>query len=289
MRVSVCIGNYAKTPYCVPGLGINVFCMEELCFCLKENAFLLDLSLMNDSLLDWVERECGLRELAKALHPLVHRQGSLSAFVLAVQRYAGFFDEAVIQETEQVLKQGAGLTGLEKRKSQIDYLVKKKSYRQALRGYDELLQTLEKEQGSMAEDFPEAKNSPAEKEFLAKIWHNKGVAYAGLMFYGKAAECFQKASEWNAGDEYRMDFLAAKRMELSEEAYVSFAATHEEWHFDTLELEKKLERIVEDWEQEPDYLRLYNRKDLRSRDRRKFCKDSERLTQALKDSYRAGM
>ena len=58
---------------------------------------------------------------------------------------------------------------------------------------------------------------------------------------------------------------------------------------DKHELEKKLERIVEDWEQEPDYLRLYNRKDLRSRDRRKFCEDSERLTQALKDSYRAGM
>lgn len=76
MRVSVCVGSYAKMPYRIPGLGTDVYSMEELCYCLKENAFLLDLSLMEDGLLDWVEKECGLRELAKALHPLVHRQGS---------------------------------------------------------------------------------------------------------------------------------------------------------------------------------------------------------------------
>lgn len=285
MRVSVCVGNYAKTPYCVPGIGTNVFSMEELCFCMKENAFLLDLSFMDDGLLDWVEKECGLQDLAKALYPLVHRQGSLSAFVLAILRYVGFYDEAVLQETESLLKQGAGLTGLEKRKSQIDYLVRKKRYRQALQGYDELLRKLEEEQGGgMPDDGP-----CAEKEFLAKIWHNKGTAYAGLMLYGEAAECFRQAYEWSKSEEYCVDYLAAKRMELSEENYVAFAAEHGEWHLSALELEKKLERALGEWEQQPDYLRLYNRRDLRSRDRRKFYEDNERLTQALKDSYRAGM
>ena len=47
MRVSVCVGEYAKTPYCVPELGINVFSMEELCYCMKENVFLLDFSIIN--------------------------------------------------------------------------------------------------------------------------------------------------------------------------------------------------------------------------------------------------
>ena len=51
MRVSVCVGNYAKTPYCVPGLEMNVYSMEELCHCMKENAFFLDTALMEDGLL----------------------------------------------------------------------------------------------------------------------------------------------------------------------------------------------------------------------------------------------
>ena len=65
---------------------MKVYCMEELCCCMKENAFLLDLSLLNDELPDWIEQECGLRELAKALHFMVHKQGSLSGFVTTILR-----------------------------------------------------------------------------------------------------------------------------------------------------------------------------------------------------------
>ena len=57
MRISVCVGNYAKVPYRIPELEVNVFSVEELCYCIKENAFLLDLSLLDDGLLNWIERE----------------------------------------------------------------------------------------------------------------------------------------------------------------------------------------------------------------------------------------
>lgn len=283
MRISVCVGNYAKTPYCIPGLEMYVYSMEELCYCMRENAFLLDVSLMNDGLLDWIERECGLRELARTLSPLVHRQGSLSAFVSAILRYVGFFGEEIRLEVEQALKQGAGLSGMEKRKNQIDYLVKKKKYRQALRGYDELLEKWREAEETQTAD------TLAAPDFLARIWHNKGVAYAGLMFYASAAECFQRAYELDGDEECCVDYLAARRMELPEEDYVSFAAEHGEWYLSALALEKKLEKSLEEWEQQPDYLRLYNRKALRASDRRGFYEDSERLTWALKEGYRQGI
>ena len=34
MRISVCVGNYAKKPYCIPGVELNVYSMEELCYCI---------------------------------------------------------------------------------------------------------------------------------------------------------------------------------------------------------------------------------------------------------------
>ncbi len=49
----------------------GVHSMEELCYCLKENAFLLDLSIMNDKLVDWIGEECKVWELAKQLYPMV--------------------------------------------------------------------------------------------------------------------------------------------------------------------------------------------------------------------------
>lgn len=285
MRVSVCVGEYAKTPYQIPGVGMRVFCMEELCFCMKENAFLLDLSLLNDELLNWIERECGLRELAKELHPLVHKRGSLSTFVMTILRYVGFYDDESLRETESILKQGAGLSSIERRKIQIDVLVKKKKYKLALAEYDQLLRKWQEqeEQGGILSGTEGA----AAKDFLAKIWHNKGVAFTGLMLYNRAAECFKRACELGEEEACYVAYLAAERMLLTEKEYVAFVAEHGELYRYTLELEKKLEQLTGEWEMQPDYLRLYNRRELRSGgEKQHYYEDSERLTQALKDSYR---
>ena len=58
MKASLCVGEYCENAYNVEGLDIRVYSMEELCYCLKENAFLLDLSIMNDKLVDWIGEEC---------------------------------------------------------------------------------------------------------------------------------------------------------------------------------------------------------------------------------------
>lgn len=280
MRVSVCVGSYAKTPYCIPGLGMSVYCMEELCYCLKENAFLLDLSLMNDGLLKWMAEECGRRELARALHPLVHRKGSLSAFVVAILNDTGFYDGEAVAETEQALKQGAGLSRIEKRKSQVDYLVKKKKYAAALREYDRLLENW-RQQEKEGEPLPAV-------NCLAAILHNKGVAYAGLMLYGKAADCFLEAWRTDGDGSCYRDYLAAKRMELPEEAYVAFVSEHTERYNDTLALEKEIDALNAQWEQQPEYLQLFNRREAKERGGlQKYYEESGRLVQTLKENYRS--
>lgn len=279
MRVSVCVGKYAETPYLVPGIGINVYCMEELCYVLKENAFLLDLSLMNDELLSWLDEQCGKRELSRALYPLVHRKGSMSAFVTAILNDAGFYDSHTVDEVERVLKQGAGLSRIEKRKSQIDYLVKKKKYMAALRGYNALL-------GKWGEQEREGEPLPA-VECLSAILHNKGMALTGLMLYEKAAECFLEAWRIDGDESCYRAYLAVKRLELSESEYVSFAAEQTEWYEQTLSLEKEIVALTSEWEESPEYLRLYGYRELRQRgNMQKYYEESEMIIQALKESYR---
>lgn len=279
MRVSICVGNYAKTPYCIPGLEMNAYCMEELCYCLKENAFLLDTSLMNDGLLHWIEQECGLKELARALHPLVHRQGSLSAFVRLILDYTGFYTPEESAEVEQVLRQGAGLSRIEKKKSQVDYLVRKKKYLSAVREYDNLTARWREMEGK-GDPLPAA-------ACLSSILHNKGVALTGLMLYDRAAECFLEAFQTDGDPDCYRDYLAAMRMTLSEEDYVAFAAERAENYGYTLELEKELEQILGEWEQQPEYLLLNSRRARRGGvDRQSYYEEGDRLIQALKDGYR---
>lgn len=282
MRVCACVGNYAEIPYNVPGVEINVFCVEELCYCVRENAFLLDISLMNDRLLKWLEHQCGLRELVKQLYPLVHRKGSLSAFVVTLMQYVGLYDENVIREVEQVLKSGAGLSWIERRKSQVDYLVKKKKYILALKGYENLLTKWEELEGK-GEVVPAI-------SCLAAIWHNKGVVYAGMMRYERAAECFAKAYTLSEDKTYGKDYLAAKRLALTEEKYVACVSAHGELYQQSLDLEKELEQLILQWEEQPDYLMLNSRRDLRACGNwQKYHLDNERQTMKLMSSYRSSV
>lgn len=280
MRVSLCVGEYAAIPYYIAGLEVPVCSMEELSFCLRENAFLLDLSLMRDELVEWIDRECGLKALAGELHNLIHRKGSLSAFVTMILEYTGFYDAAEIAEVQQVLRQGAGLSGIERRKGQIDYLVRRKKYTAAIRGYDGLLAKWS-EMEMAGGELPAARVRGA-------ILHNKAVALVGLMLYGYGAECFKEAYDADGDLAHYKAFLAAKRLELDENAYISFAAEQTIGYEHTLELEKKIERLTEDWKLQPEFQELLAiRESRKNGERQRYYEDTGRLIRELKSDYRS--
>ena len=220
-------------------------------------------------------------EMRSLLFALIFEDKSLSVFVLTILQYVGMYGEEDLKQVEQVLKQGAGLSNLEKRKSQIDYMVEKRKYAAAIRGYDMLLETWSTLEA-------EGRELPAGK-VRAAILHNKGVALTGLMLYDKAAEQFREA--WQAEPErVHLDaYLAAKRMELPEDAYVAFAAQNPEFYTESLELEKSMEQFGREWEQQPEYRQLQLRSTWRAEDRQKYDAENERLTTALRNSYRTSV
>lgn len=279
MRASVCVGNYTTTSYYVAELGLSVYCIEELCYVMKENAFLLDTSIMNDVLVEWVGESCGLKELSRELYSMVHKKGSLSGFVTIIMEYVGLYDNDTIREVEQVLKRGAGLSNIEKRKSQIDYLVRKKKYMAAARGYEYLLTTWE-------EAANENKELPG-MEVKASILHNMGVALTGMMSYNHGAKYFRQAYELMGNEESLTAFLATRRLALSEEDYVAFMAEHPQFYKASMDLEKQLEKLQNQWESHADYLRLDERRQWRyGADKQKYYEESDQIVEALKSAYR---
>lgn len=281
MKVSVCVGDYAKSPYILKGLGVRVFCMEELCYVLKENAFLLDAELMSDALLNWIRQECNLPELARELYPMM-RQGSLSAFVTMLMEYVGFYGIWDIRQAEQTLKKGAGLNMFEKYKARTDNLVQKKKYVTALAEYEQLLQKWDSK-----EETTEGTGS-RNVELKARLLHNKGVVLTRLMMYREAADCFHAAFEADKSQESYRAYLAAKRMELEEGDYIEFVARLEDSLDASLEVERTIEQLNKDWQLEVDDAILKQRIQWREcGEKQKYYDENERLTQALKGSYRS--
>ena len=278
MSARLCVGNYASCAYCFEGLNLKVYCIEELCYCLKENAFLLDRDIMSDRLVDWLRQECGLPDLAADLYTMVHKKGSLSAFVCRILEYTGFYNKTVVRDVEQTLKKGAGLNIIEKRKMRIDYLVEQKKYLSAISEYDALISSWEETAGSGELQAAELK---------ASLYHNRGTALAGLMRYTEAAESFYKAYETDGSGESLKSFLSAKRMELDDKEYVAYAASLPEAAELVLELEQDVEWLNSRWKEETDYLRLMERGSLREENERSYLEENRRVMQALKDGYRS--
>ncbi len=276
MKAIVCFGEYAKSSYYFDKLGISVNCMEELCYCLKENACLLGREIMDDRLIRFIDVDCKVPQLAKELYSLAHHKGSLSAFVTLILEYVGFYDRESIRNVEETLKNNAGLTDYEKKKLRIDYLADKGKYLTALREYDILLEELKTAGGTLRNHA-----------VLAQTLRNKGVILSQQFLYADAAKCFEKAYEITGDKELLRCFLLANRMGLSEKEYIALIATLPEAYEISLQVEKEMEALEKKWQQSTEYAGLGNMREWNAQgELQRYEQEGEQLLEALKDSYR---
>ncbi len=280
MRICISIGEYTTNAYVVPGIELPACCIEELCYLIRENAVLLDQEFMSKALVDWIRLECALPGLADALLPMVQKSGTLSGFAGTILEYAGLYDEEEIRETIRVLQSGAGLSGIEKHKQQMDSLVRSKKYRLAIRGYQSLIRKWEEIRTNDESQLPAI-------HVLAGMYHNMGVAYAGLMNYHMAAEAFHHAGAIEEDEkDHQMAYLAAKRLELSDSEYVALAADHLGQFRNSMVLEKTMDALNKTWEAQPEYERLMERHNLAGAESESYFEENERIVAGLMESYR---
>lgn len=273
-KVLLCTGDYASTPYCFENLAIRVYSVEELCYVLKENAFLLDREIVDKKLVRWIDESLHLPDLAASLYPLLHQKTSVGAFAGIILEYVRFYDDAAIRQTEEIFRSGANLNAYEKLKSRVDYMVKNGRYAAALVEYDALL-----------EQLPEG-----EKELTAGIHHNKGVALCGLFAFDEAAAEFEKSWQLVNNRETLISFLAAKRLSMEEGDYISFAAGFPEYYEETLELEHRVVALRKQWEASPQKNGLTQYLSLKKGgDMMQYYAETDKKVQELKNTYRANV
>lgn len=236
----LCIGTYAEKPYHVDKVGKNVYCIEELCYLIVQNAFLLDEDSFDNSLFDWIETECSLEKLSDELRSMRAKRCSLASLAGTILDYVGYNTKKEVDKTEEILRENAGMDVYRKRLSRADFLMKNEKYTMAFKEYEFLL-----------ENTPDIDN-----DLRARIEHNEGVMYARLFLFEKAEKMFLAAFEDCKNPESYIQYLAAVRMRLSDKEYVSFVADNEEVYEASLELEKRMNEATELYSASQDKLSL---------------------------------
>ncbi len=271
-KVILCTGEYASVPYLFENIGIKVYSAEELCYVLKENAFLLDREIVNKKLVRWIDESLKLPKLAGALYPLLHQRTSVGAFAGIILHYVRFYNEDIIRNVEEIYRKSANLNVYEKLKTRVDYMVANGRYAKAIVEYDALLAEL-----------------PLQNiEMNARVMHNKAVAMCGLFLFQDAAEVFWKAYQMNPSFEILVSYLAAKRLCMEDGEYITFAAGFPEYYDATLELERRVEELRKQWDTSDEKIYLDMRISLKENvSEANYYEETDRKVQELKNDYRA--
>lgn len=72
----------ALNPYYIEDLSISVYSLEELSYCIYQNAYLAGPDLMNIELVEWINDELHLKDLAETLRTLLKENVTLSLLFL---------------------------------------------------------------------------------------------------------------------------------------------------------------------------------------------------------------
>lgn len=269
-RVILLCGKDAQTPYRFVNPDVLVYSLEELCFVLKGNAFLLDAESLDKRLVTWIAMECGLKDLASSLTQHLGKRGSAEGFVLTILEYSGLYDRETLQEVETLLQQSSKMNVYEKLKTRVDQMVAGGRYVAALTEYDKLLSRLPKE----------------EQELRSGILHNTGVALAGLFLFEQAAKYFKMSYEISGEEETHQEYLAAMRMQLGETDYISFVAERPQSHQLSLELERRIEQFSILWEESLHRKRLGKLQEWKENgEMTEYYHEVEKMIEGMKHSY----
>ena len=267
----LCTGVRAQTPYYIPSLGIRVWSVEELCFCLRENAYILDEEIVSKDMVEWLSEECALTELAGLLRPYLRQPGSMAAYVTTILDYIGYYSKEETEVIGRSLTVGGSTGDFEKKKKRADLLVESKKYTKAYVEYARLLRELPENEIGLRAD----------------VLHNTGVALTGLFMYNDAAHYFKEAYNFTNSDEDFRDYLAAMRMSMTDSEYVRFIADMPDYYMASINLETDVDDILNEWERSNEEAELEEVLGLKSRgDNNGYYQEIGRMVENLKEEYR---
>lgn len=183
----LCNEPIAVSPYYIEGVSLNIYSLEELCYYISHNAYLLDRNFMDLELCEWMERELGLSEFAKNLKEQIEGNGRLSDFITAIMAECGYCTREEVRNVYQVLHELEGKSDFECGKIRADRLMENEKYLSSIYEYKRLL------------DSDEASGEDAVT--VGNIWHNLGTAYARMFLFEEAVQCYEKAYRHNLNEE----------------------------------------------------------------------------------------
>ena len=234
-KVYGCIGRKANKPFFLEKICCNIYSAEELVYCVYENAELLERDIFTTELADWLDEECEARTLADRINKLLSKKADVKQLAAVLLEAFPFVSTGQQNRFLELLETEEGEDGPERSRKRGDYFLHKGRYVHALNEYENVLKH----------------TTDGDVEFKAQIYHNMGMARAGLFLLEQAAQDFYKAYELDGAEEHYYYYAAALRFSMSEGEYIRAISEDAEMSNITLKLETAMQEADVKWQEGP--------------------------------------
>ena len=200
-----CSSPLALTPYHFRLTDTNVYSMEEVCYYIWHNIYMIQEEVFDREFVMWIEKELHMEETSHKLACLIQDHKNLKDIVVTICCSCDYYDEEEINALIRLMDEIEQMPAYARKKHKGDTYLACHSYEKALAEYEKV--------------FESDEVLHAEKEAYGSIFHNMGVAYSNLAEFRKAAEYFLKAYEQNKKDASLSQGLFALRLSKDVEGY----------------------------------------------------------------------
>lgn len=202
----LCHKKRAKRPYEISRAHKRIYTIEELCYYICNNLYLIDHTIMNRRLCDWLDDELELTGMAEELRRDLDQNATLSEFVLTILKGSVIYAPLEITKIQNLLEKLQNQKDVEKAKYKADTLLKAGEYAAAILVYQSVLNK------EWDDSVP--------KEFYGRIYACLGSAYGCLFLYEEAAAMYKEAYQICEEADMLKAYLYACQRYLPEEEYV---------------------------------------------------------------------
>ena len=206
--IILCHKKKAKRPYEISRVNCRIYTIEELCYYLCNHLYLIDYTIMNEQLCDWLEEELDLVELASNLRQCLNQHGSVEQFVVAILAHSSIYTTGELKQIQTVLEKLRNQKPIEKQKYKADNLLKGGAVKQAILIYQSIIH------GEPDESV--------DRKFYGRVYGCLGAAYGRLFLYKEAAKMYEAGFQICEEESMLKAYIYACYRYMSQEEYGAF-------------------------------------------------------------------
>jgi len=196
----LCRTKEAESPYYISNMDLKIYSLEELCYYIYNNIYLIGIDLVDNKLVEFIRYEIKEEELADKLDHFVKEKAGLAEIVITILKYVDYYNLSEIEDIREILLTLDTQNVLERLKARADSFLDNKCYFSAMKNYGNIMNR--------------KKDSTLPGIFYAKVHHNMGVAYANLYLFKQSIDFFNEAYKIGQHEESLKCRMVAEKLAL---------------------------------------------------------------------------